>query len=61
MSGEGPTYDIMVVWRIQKKKLSINFSKEKTRVCLILHYNGESSYLFANGEKCMSVKPVIKM
>ena len=28
---------------------SINFTKENTKFCLSLHYNGASSYLFVNG------------
>ena len=31
-----------------KKKFSINFSKAGTKFCLILHYNGDNSYLFVN-------------
>ena len=28
------------------KLYSINFTKENTKFCLSLHYNGENSYLF---------------
>ena len=28
---------------------SINFTKENTKFCLSLHYNGANSYLFVNG------------
>ena len=28
---------------------SINFSKENTKFCLSLHYDGPNSYLFVNG------------
>ena len=30
---------------------SVNFTKENTKFCLSLHYNGASSYLFVNGAK----------
>ena len=36
---------------VHKKKISINFSKAKTKYCLSLHCNGGSSYLFVNGEE----------
>ena len=32
-----------------EKWYSINFTKENTKFCLSLHYNGASSYLFVNG------------
>ena len=28
---------------------SINFTENKEKICLSLHYNGASSYLFVNG------------
>ena len=30
---------------------SINFTKENTKFCLSLHYNGANSYLFVNGKE----------
>ena len=30
---------------------SINFTKENTKFCLSLHYNGSNSYLFINGKE----------
>ena len=30
---------------------SINFSVTRRKFCLILHYNGDNSYLFVNGKK----------
>ena len=30
---------------------SINFTRENTKLCLSLHYNGASSYLFVNGKE----------
>ena len=35
---------------------SINFTKEKTKFCLSLHYNGANSYLFVNGTKIIKFK-----
>ena len=34
-----------------EKMYSINFTKENTKFCLSLHYNGENSYLFVNGKE----------
>ena len=30
---------------------SFNFTKENTKFCLSLHYNGANSYLFVNGKE----------
>ena len=35
---------------------SINFTKEKTKFCLSLHYNRGNSYLFVNGTEIMKFK-----
>ena len=35
---------------------SINFSATKKRLCLSLHYNGDNSYLFANGKEVIKFK-----
>ena len=35
---------------------SINFTKENTRFCLSLHYNGADSYLFVNGTDIIKFK-----
>ena len=35
---------------------SINFTKENTKFCLSLHYNGASSYLFVNGTEIVKFK-----
>ena len=32
-----------------EKSYSISFTKENTKFCLSLHYNGANSYLFVNG------------
>ena len=42
-------------------KFSINFSKTKAKFCLSLHYNGDNSHLFVNGEEICSLKPTIKL
>ena len=34
----------------------INFTVTKKKFCLSLHYNGENSYLFVNGEKIVKFK-----
>ena len=42
------TFGINGTFVAPEKKFSINFSKEKTRFSLTLHYNGDISYLFVN-------------
>ena len=39
-----------------EKLHSINFTKENTKFCLNLHYNGANSYLFANGIEIVKFK-----
>ena len=39
-----------------EKLYSINFTKEKTKFCLSLHYNGANSYLFVNGTEIIKFK-----
>ena len=34
----------------------INFTMTKKKFCLSLHYSGENSYLFVNGEKIVKFK-----
>ena len=34
----------------------INFTKENTRFCLSLHYNGANNYLFVNGTEIIKFK-----
>ena len=46
--GEGPADGINDSTDSAEKKLSINFSKTKTKFCLSLHYNGDESYLYVN-------------
>ena len=35
---------------------SITFTKENTKFCLSLHYNGANSYLFVNGTEIIKFK-----
>ena len=42
-----------------EQKFSIDFTKPKTKFCLILHYNGDNSYLFLDGKKSISLKLII--
>ena len=35
---------------------SINFTKQNTKFCLSLHYNGANSYLFVNGREIIKFK-----
>ena len=40
----------------QEKLYSINFTKNNTKVCLSLHYNGANSYLFISGTEIIKFK-----
>ena len=46
--GEGDTFGKNRSFSAPEKNFSINFSKAKTKFCLSLHCNGDSSYLFVN-------------
>ena len=39
-----------------RKLYSVNFTKENTKFCLSLHYNGANSYLFVNGIEIIKFK-----
>ena len=39
-----------------EKMFSINFTKENTKFCLSLHYDGANSYLFVNGREIIKFK-----
>ena len=39
-----------------EKLYSVNFTKENTKFCLSLHYNGANSYLFVNGTEIIKFK-----
>ena len=43
---DGPSDDVNGSVGTAEKKFSINFSKEKTKVSLSLHYNDDGSFLF---------------
>ena len=49
--GEGPNDDINGSVGALEKNFSINFSKIKTKLCLSLHYDGGSGYLFVEQKK----------
>ena len=53
---EGLTYDINGSFGVSEKKFSINLSKENTKFCLSLRYNGYNSYLSVNGIKIFVLK-----
>ena len=40
----------------QKKKISVSFSKAKTKSYLSLYYNGGNSYLFVNRKEMLKFK-----
>ena len=40
------------------KKININFSKSKTKFCLIFHYNRDNSYLYVNGKEIYKFKAI---
>ena len=39
-----------------EKLYSINFTKQNTKFCLSLHYNGANIYLFVNGTEIIQFK-----
>ena len=39
-----------------EKLYSINFTKENTKFCLSLHYNGTNNYVFVNGTEIVKLK-----
>ena len=46
--GKSPTQELEHTLTAEKLYL-INFTKENTKFCLSLHYNGANIYLFVNG------------
>ena len=44
----GPAFGINESFVSLEKKISINFSKVKTKFCLSLNYSSDNSYLFVN-------------
>ena len=53
--GKGPTQGLEHTLTAEKLD-SINFTKENTKFCLSLHYNGANNYLFVNGTKTIKFK-----
>ena len=53
--GKGPTQGLEHTLSAEKL-YSIDFTKEKDKVCLSLHYNGANSYLFVNGTEIIRFK-----
>ena len=53
--GKGPTQRLEHTL-IAEKLYSINFTKENTKFCLSLHYNGANSYLFVNSTEIIKFK-----
>ena len=53
--GKGPTQGLEHTTTAEKFYL-INFTKNKRKICLSLHYNGANSYLFVNGTEIIKFK-----
>ena len=53
--GKGPTEGLEHTLTTEKL-YSLNFTKEKIKFCLSLHYNGANSYLFVNGTEIIKLK-----
>ena len=53
--GKGPRQSLEHTLSVEKM-YSINFTVTGKSFCLNLHYNGENSYLFANGTEIHKVK-----
>ena len=56
--GKGPTQGLEHTLTAEKM-YSINFAVIKNKFCLILHYNGANSYLFAMVQKVINLKQKI--
>ena len=41
------------------KMYLINFTVDNKKICLSLHYNGDSSYIFVDSKKLLILKPKI--
>ena len=48
--GLGPTFEINRSFASPEKKISINFTKENTKLCLSLHYNADNSCLLVENK-----------
>ena len=54
--GRGPTQGLGEHSLTAEKMYSINFTKDVTKFCLSLHYNGANSYLFVNSTEIIKFK-----
>ena len=54
--GHGLTQKVNNTTIYAEKMYSPNFSAESKIICLSLHYNGNSSYLFFNGKEATKFK-----
>ena len=54
--GTGPTQGLGEHSLTAEKKDSINFTKNNTKFCLSLYYNGANSYLFVTGTEIIKFK-----
>ena len=53
--GKGPREELEHTVAAEKL-YSTNFTKQNTKFCISLHYNGENSYLFVNGTENIKFK-----
>ena len=53
---KGPTEGINSSVGTAEIKISIKFSKDNTKLCLSLHYNGDESYLYVNNTEIYKFK-----
>ena len=54
--GKGPTQGLGEHSLAAEKMYSINFTENKEKYCLSLHYNGANRYLFVNGTEIIKFK-----
>ena len=54
--GEGFTQGLEDTTLYAEKLYPINFTATRKKFCLSLHYNGDNSYLFANGTEIIKFK-----
>ena len=54
--GKGPVHGLDDATLTAKKESSINFTVQKKRFCLSLHYSGVNSYIFVNHVEIYKLK-----
>ena len=54
--GKGPTQGLGEHSLTAEKIYSVNFTDDREKYCLSLHYNGANSYLFVNGTEIIKFK-----